>query len=85
MVFIVLFLLQLVHLREKKKIPVYQLLFIDYKLYPLWCFHLTYAIRKVFVLLHLNIIFKRLMEPLHEVCPLEIPATDFVRDFFETC
>lgn len=37
----------------KKKIPVSQLLLIDYKLYPLWCFHLTYAIRKVFVLLHL--------------------------------
>lgn len=30
---------------------------------------------------NMNIIFKRLMEPLHEVCPLELSATDFVRDF----
>lgn len=30
---------------------------------------------------NMNIIFKRLMESLYEVSPLEMPATDFVRDF----
>lgn len=83
MVLILVFLLQLEHLRKKNKIPVYQLLLTDYKFYSLWCFHLTYTTRKVFVtaLSNMNIIFKRLMKSLREVCPLEIPATNFVIDF----